>query len=189
MQKKIILAGLEVVYTVRRSTRARNLRMTMEYDGSLVVTSPNAWFDPFVERFLRKHASWILRHTRRMKKLEGKTVIKFSKKEYAANKKKVLAIVQDRIKFFNAFYKFRHGRISIRNQTSLWGSCTRQGNLQFNYKLIYLPPKTIDYLIVHELCHLKEHNHSWRFWALVGKMIPDYKTIRKTLHHYVMQEG
>jgi predicted metal-dependent hydrolase len=79
--------------------------------------------------------------------------------------------------------------IRIRNQTSLWGSCTRTGNLQFNYKLVYLPKRSVDYIVVHELCHLKEHNHSQRFWKLVEKMIPDYKQIRRSLRQYVMQEG
>ena len=165
------------------------MRMVIELDGTVVVTVPHPWFTRFVEKFLRQKAKWILKHLDEVKKLEGKTLIKYSKREYEKNKSSVLKLVRERIEFFNTFYKFPHGRISIRNQTSLWGSCTRTGNLQFNYKLMYLPKRSFDYIVVHELCHLKEHNHSERFWNLVARMIPDYKAIRKSLHKYVMQEG
>lgn len=165
------------------------MRMTIEPTGSLTVTVAHRWQEHFVEGFLKQKSSWILKHLKKMKSMEGKTIIKYSKKEYEQNKHKVLNLVKERIKFFNAFYKFSFRRISIRNQTSLWGSCTMRGNLQFNYKLMYLPNRSFDYVVVHELCHLKEHNHSERFWRLVTQMVPDHKAIRKSLHKYVMQEG
>jgi predicted metal-dependent hydrolase len=189
MKKTIILDGQTISYVVRLSHRARHLRMTIETDGSLIVTIPNRLHEPFVGSFLRQKSSWILKHIHKMKKTEGKTVIKYSRHDYERYKYTVYKLVKERLEFFNAFYKFEYRRISIRNQSSLWGSCTREGNLQFNYKLMYMPKRTIDYIVVHELCHLKEHNHSDRFWALVSKMIPDYKAIRKSLRQYVMQEG
>ena len=60
--------------------------------------------------------------------------------------------------------------------------------MQFNYKLIRLPQTALDYVVVHELCHLKEHNHGVKFWKLVEKVVPDYKEIRKSLRQYVMNE-
>ena len=89
--------------------------------------------------------------------------------------------VKNRIEYFNSFYKFRINRIAIKNQTTRWGSCSSKKNLNFNYKIIYLNPVLADYLIVHELCHLGELNHSKRFWALVHKTIPDYVKINKEL--------
>ena len=82
---------------------------------------------------------------------------------------------------FNKFYKFEINRIAIKNTSTRWGSCSSMGNLNFNYKIIYLRPALADYLIVHELCHLGELNHSKRFWALVQKTIPDYVNINKEL--------
>jgi predicted metal-dependent hydrolase len=189
MKREIELDGQKVEYTIRTSTRARNLRMTIELDGTVVVVVPNFMFLPFVEKFLRQKSSWILKHIKRMKKLEGKTVIKLSQGEYETNKHEILKRVNERLEFFNKFYNYSYNRVSIRNQSSLWGSCTRQGNLQFNYKLTFVPPRTFDYVIVHELCHLKEHNHSERFWKLVAKIIPDYKTVRKSLHQFILKEG
>ena len=102
-------------------------------------------------------------------------------KKYKENKERALLIVKDRIEYFNTFYNFKWNRIVIRNQKTRWGSCSKKGNLNFNYKIALLPPKSADYIIVHELCHLGEFNHSQKFWDLVGETIPDYKAIRKDL--------
>lgn len=164
--------------------------MTVDPDEGLVVTVPNLWFERFVDKFLHQKSAWILKHVNAMKKhMDGKTVIRHSKDEYAKNKNAVLAHITKRVEFFNSLYQYNYNKISLRNQTSLWGSCTRAGNLQFNYKLIHLPPAALDYVVVHEICHLKEHNHGPRFWKLVEKVIPDYKKIRRSLHSYVMKEG
>ena len=89
--------------------------------------------------------------------------------------------VENRIKYFNGFYNFKINRISIKNQSSRWGSCSEKGNLNFNYKIIYLRPALADYLVVHELCHLGQLNHSKKFWALVQQTIPDYVKLNKEL--------
>jgi len=89
--------------------------------------------------------------------------------------------VQNRINYFNKFYGFKINRIAIKNTSTRWGSCSSKRNLNFNYKIIYLRPALADYLIVHELCHLGEFNHSKRFKALVSKTIPDYAKINKEL--------
>lgn len=77
--------------------------------------------------------------------------------------------------------KVDYERISIKEQKSLWGSCSAKGNLNFNWKLVLAPPEVLDYVVVHELCHLKEMNHSPAFWELVEQIIPDYKEKRKWL--------
>ena len=89
--------------------------------------------------------------------------------------------VEQRIMHFNRFYGFKVGRISIKNQSTRWGSCSSKGNLNFNYKIIYLREELADYLIVHELCHLGEFNHSKRFRALVAKTIPNFVELNKEL--------
>ena len=106
-----------------------------------------------------------------------KTRRKFTikKREYAR------IFVENRINYFNKLYNFRINKIAIKNTSTRWGSCSSKRNLNFNYKIIYLRPQLADYLIVHELCHLGELNHSKKFWLLVKKTIPDYVRINKEL--------
>lgn len=187
--REIELNRERVSYLIRLSRRARHLRMTVGAKDGLVVTIPSPWHERFVEQFLREKSNWILKHIHRMEKFDNKITLKISKEEYEKNKTIFLKTIISRVEFFNSLYNFHYKKISVRNQTSLWGSCTRAGNLQFNYKLSLLPREAIDYVVVHELCHLKEHNHGARFWNLVEKTIPNHKTIRKSLRGYVMQES
>ena len=108
-----------------------------------------------------------------------------SRKLYAANKEAARSIIMERVKHFMEYYGPRHditvGKIAIRNQKSRWGSCSKKGNLNFNYKLVFLAPEVRDYVIVHEICHIKEFNHGKGFWALVGEVVPDHRQLRKRL--------
>jgi predicted metal-dependent hydrolase len=87
----------------------------------------------------------------------------------------------DRVEHFATVYGFKYNRVSIKNQKTRWGSCSKKGNLNFNYKIFLLSPDMRDYIIVHELCHLKELNHSRKFWTLVEEIVPDYRIARKAL--------
>lgn len=91
------------------------------------------------------------------------------------------SLVHDRIAHFNAAGEYSVRRIAIRNSKTRWGSCSRAGNLNFHYKIALLPERVRDYVIVHELCHLKEFNHSRAFWNLVGEILPDYRELRGAL--------
>ena len=112
-----------------------------------------------------------------------------SRKLYAANKEAARRLITERVRHFMGHYGSRHGmavgKIAIRNQKSRWGSCSRKGNLNFNYKLVFLSPEARDYVIVHEICHIKEFNHGRGFWALVGETVPEYKKLRKELRAVV----
>ena len=77
-----------------------------------------------------------------------------------------------------------YGRISIRSQKTRWGSCSAKGNLNYNWKLMLCPERVQDYVVVHELAHRKEMNHSPAFWAEVEKILPDYRERRKWLKTY-----
>lgn len=83
--------------------------------------------------------------------------------------------IQARVAQLAHQHGFKHGHVTIKAQTTRWGSCSSKGNLNFNWRLIMTPPAAIDYVIIHELCHLRELNHSRRFWALVARYCPDYK--------------
>ncbi len=100
---------------------------------------------------------------------------------YVRHKEAARALVKARLAYFNVHYQHRVGKIFIKQHRSRWGSCSERGNLNFNYKIIFLPPVLQDYIIVHELCHLRGFNHSPQFWALVAQTIPNHLTRRRAL--------
>lgn len=100
---------------------------------------------------------------------------------YLKHKEAARMLVRARLEHFNRHYGFAWGRIAIKNHKSRWGSCSRKGNLNFSYRIVYLPPEVADYVIVHELCHLGQFNHSPAFWALVAKACPDHRALRARL--------
>ena len=102
-------------------------------------------------------------------------------RKYKKLKHHAAALVKEKIAEINKLYNFSFNRVCVKNHKSRWGSCSKKGNLNFNYKIIHLPMELAEYIVVHELCHLKELNHSSRFWALVAKAVPDYKACRKKL--------
>ncbi len=103
-------------------------------------------------------------------------------------RKKAEEVIRDRLDHFNEHYGFRFRRVAFRDQKSRWGSCSRAGNLNFNWRLVMAPIEVIDFVVVHELCHLREMNHSPRFWALVEQTVPRYREARKWLrdNHWLL---
>ncbi len=102
---------------------------------------------------------------------------------HAVHKKIARALVENRLTHFNAYYGHTYARISIRNQKTRWGSCSTKGTLSFNVRLIFLPPHLIDYIVIHELCHLAQMNHSPLFWSLLVRTCPQYRNCREELRH------
>lgn len=97
-------------------------------------------------------------------------------KHYQEHKELARELVLARLHHYNQHYQLEWGRVAIRNQRRCWGSCSSLKNLNFNYKIYFLPSHLRDYIIVHELCHLRELNHGKNFWALVEEQMPDYRT-------------
>ncbi len=122
---------------------------------------------------------WIFVRRKRRKRAKPKNT-----KHYLEHKEAARVLVQAKLAFWNVHYPFPFKRVAIRNSRSRWGSCSANKNLNFNYKILFLPPSLQDYIIVHELCHLKELNHKKVFWDLVGEQIPDYEERIKLLRHH-----
>jgi predicted metal-dependent hydrolase len=102
------------------------------------------------------------------------------------HKETARAMAYERVHYFSELYQISFGKIFIKNQKTRWGSASSRGNLSFSYKIALLPEKLRDYIIVHELCHLAEFNHSRKFWELVSKTVPDYREARKELRRQGM---
>ncbi len=157
------------------------MSISVRNDGSVITVKP---FRVSLDRFLnilKEKFSWI---EESLRKIEGRTSLiytRHSKAESVRLRNLAREIVIDRIVHFNQFYQFDYKRIFIKNQKTRWGSCSSRGNLNFNYRIALLSPELQDYLVVHELCHLKEFNHSKKFWKLVERQIPNYRELNKML--------
>lgn len=180
-----------VPYSLRDSARAKHLRVTVYPSGDVVVTRPEGVSQSRAERFVAERQEWIeaararlvLREAHRRARSGGVAIPKLRRGSVAHTQaiRRARELVHTRLPELNLVYGFRYGRVAIRDQKTRWGSCSPKGNLNFNYNIVFLTPALIDYLLVHELCHLKEMNHSPRFWALVAKRVPDYQKLRTQL--------
>ncbi len=157
------------------------MRLTVRCDGSVVVTAPPGVSLSVVEKMVSGKREWILSKLDLFKSVDSGAVRKFSRDDYLKHKDRALEIIKERITFYGEIYRCSFNRICVKNQRTRWGSCSKKGNLNFNYKIIFLPEILRDYIIVHEVCHLRELNHSPKFWALVGRVFPNYLELRREL--------
>lgn len=187
----------KIPYTLRQSTRARRMRISVSCEGKVMVTIPsrlmtggylgNRHPSNVVEDFVAEKWEWIKKTLAKFAVLPEWQKRKYTRRDYLNNKEGARKLVENRLTYFRQLYHHLEAglpswkRIAIRDQKSRWGSCSRQKNLNFNYKLLWLPAELQDYIIVHELCHLREMNHSKRFWTLVAQTLPEYNILRKKL--------
>lgn len=167
-----------MTYTLRRSQRAKNLRLSVRPGGAIVLTAPKSAQLEEIEQFAARYAAWALRASEAMRDFE---IIPISRKDIAKLKAESHVIATSKVRHFASLYGVQPGSITIGAHKRRWGSCSHRGNLTFNYRLAALPLECIEYIIVHEVCHLVELNHSKRFWALVGRQCASYKEVRRRL--------
>ena len=140
-----------------------------------------------IQKFIKTKSSWLLEHYELAKKKvkmieqQEEAVAKLTMEEIYQLADKALMVIPERVAFYAPVVGVKFGRITIRNQVSRWGSCSSKGNLNFNCLLMLTPTDVIDYVVVHELCHRKELNHSARFWGEVERVLPNYKEPREWL--------
>lgn len=191
MEKTIELGEQKVEYTLRLNKRARGIRLSVASGGVFTVSAPERMAESRIEAFMREKAEWVLDKIRYFSQFPKITPAKRvnRKKHFAEHKEKARVLVGERLAYFNQFYNLKWNKVAIRNQRSRWGSCSRKKNLNFNYRIALLPPHLADYIIVHELCHLAQLNHSLKFWALVAQTMPEHRSLRKELRRQGMHLG
>lgn len=163
---------MSVEIVIKKSARSRSLRITVRADGSVRVSEPRFVSRETTLRFVEAKRDWIEKAIARQKSPSTLNIPKASKKDFEKYKKEAKLLVLEKLRVFNTHYKSTFNRVTIKNTTSRWGSCSKHKNLNFNYRIIFLPEHLQDYLVVHELCHTKVFNHSRDFWALVEETIP-----------------
>lgn len=165
-----------------RSNR-RSISIEIKKDLTIIVRAPFFVKTEEINKFIDSKKSWIDKHINNIqqRQLECSTVKKFTPEEVKELADKALNYIPQRVSYYSPIIGVDYGKITIRNQVSRWGSCSAKGNLNFNCLLMLTPSDVIDYVVVHELCHRKEMNHSPQFWNEVEKVLPNYKSSRKWL--------
>ena len=170
-----------------RSSR-KTLAIEIRPDMRVIVRAPYQASGSYIEQFIADRTDWIVEHLRKLEQKnrqcnDALPVKKLSNDELKKLADKACSYIPGRVAHFAPLVGVTYGRITIRNQRTRWGSCSSKGNLNFNWKLMRMPPEALDYVVVHELAHRKEMNHSERFWAIVEKELPDYRERRKMLRN------
>lgn len=166
-------------YTIIRSNR-RTFAIQVNADASITVRVPKRASLIEVRQMVSQKREWIEKHRNRMRQRiaqeENDNAVLLTRLQIKELADKALEYIPRRVAYYSKSMGVGYGRITIRNQKTRWGSCSGKGNLNFNCLLMLTPPAVIDYVIVHELCHRKQMNHSKAFWEEVQKVFPDYKT-------------
>lgn len=159
-------------YEIIKSNR-RSISIQVKSDGRVIVRAP--WFatNRQIDKFVNSKGEWVNKHLikQRERSLAYKGV---SDQELKELYKKAKQVIPERVAFYAPLVGVDYGRITIRNQKTRWGSCSSKGNLNFNVRLMLTPIEVIDSVVVHELCHRIEMNHSERFYREVYRVYPDY---------------
>ncbi len=178
-------------YIVKTRKGLRRLRITVYDDLRVVVTAPKSASKRRVEEFVASRQTWVEEKLRHFREHPHARLPRLTKAEahaaYQANKAAALALAEARLAHWNAHYGFRYASVRIKDQKTRWGSCSKRGNLNFNYRIALVPLPLADYVIVHELCHLRQMNHSKKFWDLVAETVPDWKERRNELRGWMIR--
>ncbi len=189
MEYHLFLGAEEITYTLKRSARARRLRLTLQAEGELLVTIPTRVSLEQVERLIREHADWILKQRARHLARPRQVLPAISDMAaYRLYKQEALTRVKDYLALLEVKERLPRYTVTIKNHRTRWGSCSRVGSLNFNYRIALLPAELAEYIVVHEVCHLFEMNHSLRFWKRVEAFLPDYKECRLQLRGYTWKK-
>ena len=178
-------AGL-VEFELVRSSR-RTIAVQVSADGTVTVRAPWRCSKARAESFVEEKTGWILKKQEEMrcrareKEKEKEHFPEWGEEDYRRSRSRAAQVFAERTAYFARQMGVDYGRITIRDQKTRWGSCSGKGNLNFNWRLVLAPQKVLDYVVIHELAHRKEMNHSPRFWRLVEEAMPDYRQQKKWL--------
>jgi predicted metal-dependent hydrolase len=182
MNSQVIRLNNEnIEYSVRLHFKSRGLRLTIYPDKGLIVTTRREMRPATIEKFIREKKDWVLATLEYYRLQPARSVVTHTGKVLKDLREQARLLAVERLEYFNAHYHHAYGKVTIRNQKTRWGSCSAKRTLSFNYKIALLPSYLADYIVVHELCHVKQMNHSKKFWDLVAETIPDYHDRRKEL--------
>lgn len=163
----------------------RSVGIIVKPGGEIVVRAPKGMPTPMILSFVHEKESWIVKNYLKQSKLPSAPASEPKSPHTLALEKRYRDAAKEyipkRVEYYHAFTGGQYTKISIRDQKTRWGSCSSNGTLSFSFRLMLAPPRVLDYVVVHELCHLTHMNHSKEFWNMVEIILPDYKEHRKWL--------
>ncbi|MDF3001857.1 MAG: metal-dependent hydrolase [Bacillota bacterium] len=174
-------------YNLVRSKR-KTLALYVRQDGSLEVRSPLKTSKRYIEDFIKQKQDWITTTRSKLsERQETKKTVQISAADAARYKKQAKEYLQHKCRYYSQLMGLIPSAVRINSAKTRWGSCNGRGEINFTFRLIFAPEELIDYVVVHELAHLKEMNHSASFWAVVEQTMPDYRERRKRMREYQHQ--
>ena len=174
-EELVKIAGLSVLLV--RSSR-KTLAVQIRADGTVIARAPLRMPKDRILCFLSEKASWIRMQQGRMQereKMRQQARIHLDAAQEKELRERAKSVLAQRTAYFARQIGVTYGRITVRDQKTRWGSCSQTGNLNFNFRLILAPLEVLDYVVVHELCHRRQMNHSTQFWQEVAQVLPDYR--------------
>ena len=167
-------------------SRRRSIVLSVNSKAEVILKVPYRTTNAEINRILFERQDWIRTHVARVRSARASagTLAPLTDEELRQLSHQAAQDIPLRVAMYAERIGVSYGRITIRHQRTRWGSCSTKGNLNFNCLLMLTPPEVIDYVIVHELCHRKEMNHSARFWALVAAVLPDYAQQKRWLREH-----
>ena len=174
-EELVKIAGLSVLLV--RSSR-KTLAVQIRADGTVIARAPLRMPKDRILCFLSEKASWIRMQQGRMQereKMRQQARIHLDAAQEKELRERAKSVLTQRTAYFARQIGVTYGRITVRDQKTRWGSCSQTGNLNFNFRLILAPLEVLDYVVVHELCHRRQMNHSTQFWQEVAQVLPDYR--------------
>ena len=160
--------------------KRRSMSLKVDLDGAITVRAPYRTPVQTADWFVEGHRDWIEVRLRAGARIMAERP-SYTDRERAEGRKQAAEVIKARCRYYAPVMGVSYGTVTIREQKTRWGSCSTKGNLNFNWKLALMPPEILDYVVVHELAHRIQMNHSAAFWAEVGKILPDYKERRQWL--------
>lgn len=169
---------MDIPYTLVRSSR-KTISIVIKPGGAVEVRCPRRCSKREVDAFVVSKEAWIKKHLQTIAARPQQPVLSEEERKNLAHK--AASVLPEKVQRFAERMGISYGRITIRSQRTRWGSCSAKGNLSFNCLLMLCPEAVQDYVVIHELCHRREMNHSAAFWAEVEKYCPGYRAHRKWL--------
>ena len=171
-----------ITYEIIKSSR-KTIAVEVRQDGSVLVRAPRNCPQSRIDTFLKETQAWVLAKVEEQKEKEADSmkIQPLSEAEQRLYRDKAREIFEQKVSYYAQMMGVSYGRIAIRDQKTRWGSCSGEGNLNFNCLLMLTPAQVIDCIVVHELCHRKEMNHSKQFYEEVYKAFPEYDKWHKWL--------